>query len=62
MKIFITGATGYIGLNVALALRRAGHAVWGLIRSEDKARLLAGQEIHARAVVGMVTAPRRFCG
>ena len=28
MKVFITGATGYIGFNVALALRHAGNTVW----------------------------------
>ena len=27
MRVFITGATGYIGMNVALALRRAGHEI-----------------------------------
>jgi nucleoside-diphosphate-sugar epimerase len=58
MKIFITGATGYIGFNVALALRRAGHAVWGLARSKDKAHLLAAQEIHA--VVGTLQQPDSY--
>ena len=50
MNVFITGATGYIGFNVAMAYRRAGHAVWGLTRSEQKAQLLARHEI--RPVVG----------
>jgi nucleoside-diphosphate-sugar epimerase len=50
MNVFITGATGYIGFNVAKAYRRAGHAVWGLTRSEQKAQLLARHEI--RPVVG----------
>lgn len=45
MNVFITGATGYIGFNVATAYRRAGHAVWGLTRSEEKARILARHEI-----------------
>jgi nucleoside-diphosphate-sugar epimerase len=45
MNVFITGATGYIGLNVAAAYRRAGHGVWGLTRSEEKARVLTRHEI-----------------
>lgn len=45
MKVFLTGATGYIGFNVALALRRAGHKVWGLVRSPEKAPVLAKNEI-----------------
>jgi nucleoside-diphosphate-sugar epimerase len=45
MNVFITGATGYIGFNVAMAYRRAGHSVWGLTRSEGKARTLARHEI-----------------
>jgi nucleoside-diphosphate-sugar epimerase len=46
MKVFITGATGYIGFHVAAALRRAGHEVYGLVRSEDKAARLRHHEIH----------------
>jgi nucleoside-diphosphate-sugar epimerase len=45
MRIFVTGATGYVGLAVAEALRRRGHAVAGLARSADKARALAAREI-----------------
>ncbi len=50
MNVFITGATGYIGFNVALAYRRAGHEVFGLVRSEEKAQLLRQNEI--RPVLG----------
>ena len=32
MKIFITGATGYIGGSVAAGLISAGHEVLGLVR------------------------------
>jgi nucleoside-diphosphate-sugar epimerase len=42
---FITGATGYIGANVARAFRRAGYAVLGLTRASAKAANLAAQEI-----------------
>ncbi len=40
MKIFITGATGYIGGSIALHLSSAGHHIRGLIRDQDKAGLL----------------------
>jgi len=37
MKIFCTGASGYIGGSVAAHLVAAGHQVTGLVRSQDKA-------------------------
>jgi nucleoside-diphosphate-sugar epimerase len=37
MRIFVTGASGYIGGSVASALRAAGHSVSGLVRSAQKA-------------------------
>lgn len=37
MRVFVTGASGYIGGSVAAALRAAGHQVVGLYRSEQKA-------------------------
>lgn len=50
MKVFITGAGGYIGSAVAAAFARAGHDVYGLVRSEKKGVLLARSEV--RPVVG----------
>jgi nucleoside-diphosphate-sugar epimerase len=41
MKIFITGASGYIGGSVADALMAAGHQVSGLARSDEVAAALA---------------------
>ena len=41
MKIFITGASGYIGGSVADALMGAGHRVSGLARSDEAAAALA---------------------
>ena len=37
MRIFVTGASGYIGGSVAAALAADGHAVRGLVRSDAKA-------------------------
>lgn len=37
MKIFVTGASGYIGGSVAALLARKGHDVRGLVRSQAKA-------------------------
>ena len=45
MKIFITGASGYIGGSVAAALMDAGHQVSGLARSDDSAAALAQRGI-----------------
>lgn len=58
MRIFVTGASGYIGAAVAAALARAGHEVLGLVRSESRGREGAGQEV--RPVVGSLEEPRAW--
>ncbi len=58
MKVFVTGATGYIGFNVALAMRHVGHEVWGLARSPQGAARLVRHEIHA--VKGCMEQPESY--
>jgi nucleoside-diphosphate-sugar epimerase len=45
MKIFITGATGYIGRPLATKLTSAGHHITALVRSREKAKDLNAQGI-----------------
>src|SRR5258706_3655739 len=47
MKVFMTGASGYIGGTVADSLIKAGHAVAGLARTEDAAAKLRAQGMAA---------------
>jgi len=47
MKIFMTGASGYIGGTVAASLVKAGHSITGLARSESAAAKLRAHGIDA---------------
>lgn len=42
MKVFVTGATGYIGRAVLNALHRAGHSAVGLAREKERAAATPG--------------------
>ena len=58
MRVFVTGASGYIGHSVAKAFRAKGHTVHGLIRSQEKAKHLLAEEIWP--VIGNLENPESY--
>ena len=45
MKYFITGATGFIGINLAHRLVKEGNEVNALVRNKEKAKFLDSPNI-----------------
>ena len=58
MRVFLTGATGYIGSAVLDALQRSGHRVTALVRDPEKAERLRART--ANAVVGELATARSY--
>jgi nucleoside-diphosphate-sugar epimerase len=60
MKILITGATGYAGFHAAIALRQAGHQVYGLVRDDRQPRAQELQRHEIQIAVGDVKQPQTY--
>jgi nucleoside-diphosphate-sugar epimerase len=58
MRIFLTGATGYIGHAVLDGLVRGGHAVTGFVRNSEKAALVAAAG--AQPLIGDLGRPESY--
>jgi nucleoside-diphosphate-sugar epimerase len=58
MRVFVTGATGYVGRAVAEAFRRAAHRVTGMVRSEAAASRLRAAGL--QAVVADLRRPETY--
>jgi nucleoside-diphosphate-sugar epimerase len=58
MRIFLTGATGYIGAAVLDALVRAGHDVTALVRNNEKARRVVDRGGHP--LIGNLAEPDSY--
>src|ERR1700674_5828781 len=58
MRIFLTGATGYIGGSVLDALVRAGHVVTALVRDNEKAARVAARG--GQPIIGNLADPESY--
>jgi len=57
-KVVVVGVTGYIGKGVALAFRRAGYKVYGVVRDVKKANKLIQDEIIP--IIGDISKPDAY--
>lgn len=60
MKVFVTGATGFVGQAVVRELRRREHEVVGLVRDATKGQAL--EQLGVRPVVGDMLQPATYEG
>src|SRR3954463_1224400 len=60
MRIFLTGATGYVGAAVLEALLRGGHTITALVRDSEKAERVAARGAHP--VIGNLADVESFRG
>src|SRR5262244_3044817 len=58
MRIFLTGATGYVGTHVLDALVRSGNDVTALVRNSEQARFVAKRGAHP--VIGDLSEPESY--
>lgn len=58
MRVFLTGATGYIGSAILDALLRGGHEVTALVRNSEKAERVSHRGV--RAVIGDLGKPASY--
>jgi uncharacterized protein (TIGR01777 family) len=62
MRIFLTGATGFLGRALLLALRREGHTVTAWVRSLERGRALLGDQAELLAMASGDDALREVLG
>ena len=58
MRIFLTGATGYVGSAVMDALLRSGHEVTALVRDPEKAEQVSRRSVHP--IIGELSRPASY--
>ena len=60
MKVFVTGATGFVGQAVVKALRQKDHEVVGLVRDVNKGKAL--EQLGVTLTVGDMLEPASYTG